>query len=182
MTPTTEGKQLAADLANAVHSGAGGSSDYFTPESMCINRHGSAAEALARLATEHLALKAQLEEALADLREIDRGKGGSGPHMPLDPATLKQLADWLDDAGQNIGAAKASGLTGHLAGWEARLCAYVATKLRTTATIAAKYRVETDPLVEALEALEPGWKRSADYADRLRAELSKRGYEIGRKS
>ena len=136
MTPTPEGKQLAADLANAERVSRKRDADWTTAHfgGYCDD----ACAALARLATEHLALKAKHEEALADLREIDRlavlGKYplGSIPHQ--------------------IGC------------------------------IAAKWRVETDPLLEALQALEPGWKRSSEYVEKLRAELSKRGYEIGRKS
>lgn len=138
VTPTTEGKQLAADLANAAHAEFGGSGDYFSPDAMCASWVGATGEALARLATEHLALKAQLEEALADLREIGKAIGPSGPQISEAYATIR--------------------------------------------TIAAKYRVETDPLFEAMKAVEPMTPWEPQDADKLRAELSKRGYEIGAKS
>ena len=136
MTPTPEGKRLAADLANAVRRERGEHTiwdgGYFEA------RYGTVHEAFARLATEHLALKAQLEEALADLREI-----------------------WLiarRTAGNN--------------------------DYRLIETIATKWRVETDPLLEAMSVAMCG-VAGEDYtesAKALRAELSKRGYEIGRKS
>lgn len=169
----TKGKQFAqeaADRLNATANRLGSSPGYAADDYGVYPPVTAEADTLAELA-----------EAKDDLREIDRGKGGSGPHMPLDPATLKQLADWLDDAGQNIGAARANGLTEFLAGWEARLCAYVATKLRTTATIAAKYR-ETDPLVEIFTPMFWDRQTAINAAQNVRAELDKRGLEVGVKS
>ena len=69
MTPTPEGKQLAADLANAVRVSRGKDSDWAAGH--FAENCDDPSAALARLATEHLALKAKHEEALADLREID---------------------------------------------------------------------------------------------------------------
>ena len=52
---------------------------------------------------------------------------------------------------------------------------------KTVAAIAAPYRVETDPLVEALVAANARLCDSEEgYAPILRAELAKRGLEIGR--
>lgn len=135
MTPTPEGRQLAADLANAVRRERGEHTIWNGGDFEA--RYGTVHEAFARLATEHLALKTKHEEALADLREI-----------------------WLiarRTAGNN--------------------------DYRLIETIAAKWRVETDPLVECVRDAALGFDcRTEPFTERLRAELSKRGYEIGRKS
>ena len=147
MTPTPEGKQLAADLANAVRVSRGKDSDWAAGH--FAENCDDPSAALARLATEHLALKAQLEEALEDLREIDRV---ASPEV----AALGKVSD--------------------------------VRKFQTVATIAAKWRVETDSLVEALMSIVPdidcdaGESPAEAVARQLRTELSKRGYEIGGKS
>lgn len=148
MTPTPEGKQLAADLANAVRRERGEHTIWNGGDFEA--RYGTVHEAFARLATEHLALKTKHEEALADLREI-----------------------WLiarRTAGNN--------------------------DYRLIETIAAKWRVETDPLlIEARKlAVDCGvlsgkfreelliGKHDAGHSVQLALAALKRGYEIGRKS
>lgn len=145
MTPTTEGKQLAADLANAVRRERGEHTIWNGGNFEA--RYGTVHEALARLATEHLALKAKHEEALADLREASAAIDDALPWMEAPKATSAKQRDRL-------------------------------------ATIAAKWRVETDPLVEAIKASNQLLPDDDVFlaAKELHAELSKRGYEIGRKS
>lgn len=137
MTPTTEGEQLAADLANAVSVEDRHPPDQYNALNLDRLHTG---KALTRLATEHLALKAQLEEALADLREIYR---------------LAVEHCWA----------------GHFVNLGPQ---------REAATIAAKYRVVSDPLIEAVSAALGEYIMPGAPWENLRAELSKRGYEIGK--
>ena len=72
MTEITEaGRQLAADLANAARTRKGYSGSW-TANHFTADGIGSAERALARLATQSIARDAELAEAKADLREIDR--------------------------------------------------------------------------------------------------------------
>ncbi len=69
--PTQAGRQLAADLANAARTRKGYSGSW-TANHFTADGIGSAELALARLATQSIARDAELAEAKADLREIDR--------------------------------------------------------------------------------------------------------------
>lgn len=135
MTPTTEGKQLAVDLANAAREEMGHEPVWKAADFNIFM--GSIERAFIRLATEHLALKAEHEKALADLREI---------------AVLLENAP---DIPSVIADAKA---------------------------IAAKWRVETDPLVAVIDAIEGQWLRGEITSREALEATAKRGYEIGEKS
>ena len=61
-------------------------------------------------------------------------------------------------------------------GWD-KACHIAGENILAVAAIAAPYRVETDPLVAALQAME--WTSvPATFANRLRAELAKRGIPV----
>ena len=136
---TDEGRKLAADLANAVSRERNGHNQY-TPDNLM---QYDAGKALARLATQSIArdariamLEAELAEAKADLRAIDK---------------IAQRHNWKS--------------------------ASSADTAQEVAAIAAKHR-ETDPLADALRSLPAEFAHCVDGADRLRAELAKRGIEL----
>lgn len=96
--------------------------------------------------TAYADLLAELAEAKADLREIDRL---ASPEV----ATLGKVSD--------------------------------VRKFQAIAAIAAKHRVETDPLVDAIQSVLSGFEtrqHAEDYANKIRAELDKRGLAVGVKS
>lgn len=132
MTPTPEGKQLAADLANAL-SLINAQVNWSSGQPWTVPM----LETDAKNSVPYAVAVKLLTEALVDLREID----GLLENAPNSPSVI---AD-----------AKA---------------------------IAAKWRVETDPLVEIIRQHYAGSVSPAQLAHSIRAELSKRGYEIGRKS
>lgn len=134
-----EGRKLAADLANA-------EAGYcYVDASQFSDDRGVICRAFARLATEHLALEAEHEKVLADLREIC----GIVNALPPQQASL-EVALWLGELRE----------------------------------LAAKWRVEDDPLVEAVPGLlvEAGFNHSVKGAEyHLALAALKRGYEIGAK-
>lgn len=138
MTPTPEGKQLAADLANALDV-IGRQADWVSGQPWSV----PVLETDAKNRVAYAVAVKLFAEALADLREID------------------QIATDEGWAGIRFGS-----------------------KPSRAAAIAAKWRVETDPLVEAMSVAMCGvaGEYYTESAKALRAELSKRGYEIGRKS